>query len=370
MKTREKTKVRRRIDVRHLSALLAGAAVLLAACGGSDGTAAGEAPVEVSVVDGEPADASGGDAPDGDDADNADDDANDNTADDGTTATTTASGGTDDQTTETTTANVVQSGNGDAVEAPDCGPVGTTAYEPWAPADIEPLATNQIVSADIEAFTIDNWRIPLCAGQVVFFDQLDQCSGDTQMRWKLIVPDGDENVSLDRLINSVGRCGGDFGPLEIDETGEYTIEVYYDEADDSSGSYKFEVLNVAPPDVFDIAVGDEVGPGVPGAGAGSLEFPGSRDLYRISLEAGQRVFFDAEDQCDGDDQLRWRLIVPDGDEQVSLDRLINSVGRCGGDAGPLVVDTAGVYTIEVHYEPEDDGTADEYGFTVVDASGG
>ncbi|MEM8922152.1 MAG: hypothetical protein AAGD35_01535 [Actinomycetota bacterium] len=353
-----------------------GAAVLLAsACGplADDGE---QATADIATADGYDATADGGDAAaegaeaidDGGDSANqaeaVDDSANadDTGGDDGAEPAPLddAGGG----------GSSVVAGSGDAVAPPECDAGSPSAYSPTAPADVAEIETNQIVSGTIEEFTVDNWQIKLCAGQVVFMDSLRQCQGDDDLRWQLIVPDGDQAFSLNNLINLIGNCSGDTGPIEIPETGLYTIEVFYKGADDRTGEYKFEVLNVASPDVFEIAVGQQVEPGAPAAGAGVLEFAGSRDRYQVDLEAGQRIFFEGNESCQGDEDLRWRLIVPDGDEAFGLNNLINLIGNCGGDTDPIEIPESGTYTVEVYYTDDVDSTASSYSFRLRDASGG
>ncbi|MFK8026267.1 MAG: hypothetical protein AB8G26_20090, partial [Ilumatobacter sp.] len=257
----------------------------------------------------------------------------------------------------------------DAPSPPNCAPGSPSQYTPPAPFDDEAIQTNQIVSGQIEEFTADVWRIDLCEGQVIFLDSLLQCRGADSLGWRLIVPDGDRFFSLTALIDLIGNCSGDTGPIEIDETGTWTIEVFYSGYNEREAEYKFEVLNVAPPDVFDIELGQEVRVGDPGPGAGQIEFPGSVDAYRIDLVEGQRVFFDAGDSCEGDDSLTWRLVVPDGDQFFRLNPLIDLIGNCGGDTDPITIDETGRYTVEVLYPSDTDRTASEYSFTLVDAGG-
>jgi hypothetical protein len=49
---------------------------------------------------------------------------------------------------------------------------------------------------------------------------------------------------------------------------------------------------VAPPQNFNIVVGDTVSDGVPATGAGNIEGPGSADIYTFTAFSGQSVNFE------------------------------------------------------------------------------
>ena len=344
-------------------------ASVVAACGGGSdggGSAAGDGPAaEISAVGGFAAETT--EAPSATEA-TASEDTDATQTTEATDAANTAS--TDAATPAGADPGSERSDPASRVPPAGCDGGRPSAYTPKAPADVAAIQTNEIVTGEIERFTVDNWTVHLCAGQSVFMDSLLQCSGDPYLDWRLIVPDGDKAFPLNYLIGGGSRCGGATGPIEIAETGDYTVEVFYDGTDDRSGAYKFEILNVPLPDVFDVAIGDEIGLGTPGPGAGALEYPGSRDHYRLNLEAGDRIFLDNADRCDGEAYMDWQLIVPDGDKAIPLDYVIAGGGRCGGDSGPIDIPEAGTYILEVFYAKDSAAVSREYGFEIVDASGG
>ncbi len=53
-----------------------------------------------------------------------------------------------------------------------------------------------------------------------------------------------------------------------------------------TGTYKFEIWNVASPTTYAVSVGQTVSNGVPSAGAGNVESPGAQDRYSFSVGAG------------------------------------------------------------------------------------
>lgn len=56
--------------------------------------------------------------------------------------------------------------------------------------------------------------------------------------------------------------------------------------EDFSGTFSFEVIDVTNEPVVEIALGDTVAPNAPVQGAGVFEFPGSVDVYRFDVAAG------------------------------------------------------------------------------------
>jgi hypothetical protein len=89
-------------------------------------------------------------------------------------------------------------------------------------------------------------------------------------------------------------------------------------------------------DRFDIAIGDTVSEGVPAAGAGNIEQPGTKDLYFFEGTAGQAVYLQALGSS-GD--LSWYLYDPNGNYLASA--------WIGYDLGRIDLTQMGTYRIEV-----------------------
>ena len=329
----------------QLGRILIGVALVSSACAGTGEVQADQAEVEVSVVDGStiPVPAEQPATQEGDESD----------------------GGTSDAAPAATPAG------SQGTPAADCEGGSPSTYEPEAPASPatpETLSLNQPVTGDIEQFTVDNWKLDLCAGQLVFFESLNGCSGDENLEWYLISPDGEDREFLGWLIAAdTSDCGRDAGPLEIAESGQYTLEMTYPGAAAETGSYAIQVLNVPPPDTFDVAIGTEITPGSP-EGAGTIESVGSADYYNLTLEAGQRFFLDVAAACAGPSSLEWDLLAPDGSDTF-IGWIVNG-DACSDDPDPITVQEAGIYTIRVNYPTTDNSSGATYGFTIVDASGG
>jgi hypothetical protein len=77
----------------------------------------------------------------------------------------------------------------------------------------------------------------------------------------------------------------------LERSGTYTITV--SSVDGMTGAYSFQVWDVPSPQEFELQIGDTVSDGEPGAGAGSIETPGVRDIYTFTAQPGQVIFFDA-----------------------------------------------------------------------------
>ena len=164
------------------------------------------------------------------------------------------------------------------------------------------------------AGTTDVYTFDAVAGQAAIFDVLAGSAG--QFLWRLDAPDG--SILFNGLY--VDRT------LTLTQTGTYTVKVRgYPFS--HVGVYSFQLLNTAAPQYFAINFGDTVSDGIPAAGAGNLEAPGSIDNYTFDASAGQQAIFDF---LSGNNvQIGWQLQAPDstilfnsvlGDHQVTLNQ--------------------------------------------------
>src|SRR5579871_1920724 len=82
------------------------------------------------------------------------------------------------------------------------------------------------------------------AGQMVYFDAQNRnnCASPT-LRWRCVDPNS--KVIFDQVFADTGFCGPtDPGTLTLTNSGNYTITVYG--AEDSTGTYQFELYDVVP----------------------------------------------------------------------------------------------------------------------------
>jgi len=150
---------------------------------------------------------------------------------------------------------------------------------------------------------VDIYRFDGTAGQTIIFDALVGSTG--QFNVYLFAPDGTQ-VTSNFYVD---------WQLTLPQTGIYTLRIEGLQVI-GTGIYSFQLLNVPPaPDEFTISIGDVVSDGVPAAGAGNIELPGSIDLYHFDGTAGQTIIFDV--LVGTTIQFRVRLSAPDGTEVYS-----------------------------------------------------
>jgi hypothetical protein len=170
-----------------------------------------------------------------------------------------------------------------------------------------PGAGNLEVPGALDIYTFDG----LAGGGVIF----DALVGNTGLaRVILTAPDGTELFNGFYLDQQA----------VFSQSGPYTLRVE-GLTMTSTGIYSFQLLNLAPPQIFAISIGDTISDGIPSAGAGNLEAPGAVDLYTFDGAATQVMIFDALAGNTG--QFRVTLTAPDGaevfdqfyqDQQVTL----------------------------------------------------
>jgi hypothetical protein len=193
-----------------------------------------------------------------------------------------------------------------------------------------------------EPGSIDRYQLIIDSPRTVFFDEI---SGNCSMTWTCVGPDGAP------VFSPQPNCVTDPGTFFLLETGTYTIEVASGNSS-AVGSYSFRLVEVATPQFFDITVGSFVSNGVPAAGAGNIESPGSVDIYRLEATAGEAIcFLDGEGGC----AIRWRLLDPNGG------LVFSDIAICVNDPGTFVMPTTGTYEIIVFGVESSTGT---YGIAV------
>ena len=101
----------------------------------------------------------------------------------------------------------------------------------------------------------------------------------------------------------------------------------------------------AAPGAIPIKIGDTIADGIPQAGAGNIESPGSEDRYQFNATAGQRVYFRTVEYGKGMDQINWRLTDETGQE------VFRACLGCG-EPGVQTLLHGGTYTLTVGNEKE------------------
>lgn len=180
----------------------------------------------------------------------------------------------------------------------------------------------------------DNYLFSGTAGQVIFFQSNNQEPAfQFGLRWQLLKPSGGA-VFSSLFSNPQGR-------IVLPDTGEYRIRIFTDSTNpDWFGAYSFSTRADVSDQQFEINVGDIVSEGMPVAGAGSLETPGSTDTYSFQGRAGQFLIFESLAQAPAfQGNLRWELTTPSG-TSLFASLFANPQGR-------VQLSVAGVYKIRI-----------------------
>ncbi len=196
-------------------------------------------------------------------------------------------------------------------------------------------AGNLEVPADADLYTFS-----AVAGQRVFFDEQTGDACFTQ--WSLTAPDGTQ--LFHHWLGFGCWNDGDPGTITLPIGGTYTLRVWT--IDTRFGPYAFRLWPVAP-DVFNIALGDVIAPGLIGSaasvGAGAISTPGNQDVYTFSGTTGDWVFFD---EVSGNGCATfWTLTSPSG-TQLFSHRLGHTCWD-DADAGRIQLPEDGTYTLTV-----------------------
>jgi hypothetical protein len=191
------------------------------------------------------------------------------------------------------------------------------------------------------------------AGQLVFFEEV---SGDSSfggwLQWELTAPGGERVFSSYFDNDHVGR-------EVLPETGTYTLRIgsWHPEAS-QFGEYSFRLRPIPADQEFTIQVGDTVSEGKPGVGAGRVEVPGARDIYRFQASAGQALYFeDISSSAEFGGWLAWEVQTPSG-KRLFFDYFDNE------DAGREDLTESGTYQVLVHAATEEVERVGSYSFTI------
>jgi hypothetical protein len=188
----------------------------------------------------------------------------------------------------------------------------------------------------------DTYLFNAGSNQSVYFDVL---SAPYRLFWTLTAPDESVVLNANYLPNN------NAGRIDLPSSGSYQLRVWSDNG--GTGPYSFKLWNVTN-QYFNIAIGAIVTNGVPAPGAGTLELPGSEDIYAFTANAGQSVLFDDRDASPR--VATWRLLAPGG-AQIFSDTMN------GADPGTFTLPTSGTYLI--HVKNNSDVSGVNYSFALV-----
>jgi hypothetical protein len=195
------------------------------------------------------------------------------------------------------------------------------------------------------------------AGQTIFPDRPAGCRQG--LRWALYDP-GQRTAFTARPLFDRPMCDGFPGPVQLPLDGNYDLRIRGDGT--VTAGYEFR-LRDAQPRRYQIKIGDQVAPGSPAPGAGTIPSPGVVETYAFDAPRGQVVFLQRPDTCQQDNDVRWSLRDANGTSVLDADAKLMCAD---GDLGPLTLALGGQYQISVYRT--DNATA-TYSFTLRDATG-
>ena len=183
--------------------------------------------------------------------------------------------------------------------------------------------------------------------QKVYFRGWEHSAGMSYIKWQLT--DSAGMVVFDTCLG----CG-EPGVQTLTKGGTYSLAVGH-ESNPATGTYRLQLYDVPLSKQFSIKVGDRIRPGTPAAGAGTIETPGTEDVYVFSATPGQKVSFRITERSKGMEYINWRLADDNGME------LFNSCLACG-ERGVQTLSKGGTYTLTVG-NTRNPATGD-YGFEI------
>jgi eukaryotic-like serine/threonine-protein kinase len=168
--------------------------------------------------------------------------------------------------------------------------------------------------------------------QKVYFRAWEHSVGMSYIKWQLTDSHGM------KVFDTCLGCG-EPGVQTLTKGGSYSLAVGH-ENNPATGTYRLQLYDVPLSKQFSIKIGDRIRPGSPAAGAGTIESPGTEDIYVFSATPGQKVSFRITERSKGMDYVNWRLVDDNGME------LFNSCIACG-ERGVQTLSKGGTYTLTI-----------------------
>lgn len=180
------------------------------------------------------------------------------------------------------------------------------------------------------------------AGQTLYFQSLVDGGTCCDLKWNLLSASG--TPIFDAWF-------GNDQEYTLEEGGEYllTISGYQN----FTGDYSFRVVNIPPPQYFEIAIDTLLSSQDFENGAGRIEAIGAKDIYTFTLTAPQTVYFDVLSAADECCYFMWRLADESG--TVLFDTWLH------GDQ-EYTLQNGGIYTLSIDGQ---DATTGSYDFRLL-----
>jgi eukaryotic-like serine/threonine-protein kinase len=166
--------------------------------------------------------------------------------------------------------------------------------------------------------------------QKVYFRTWEHSAGMSYIKWQLT-----DRAGMEVFETCLG-CG-EPGVQTLTKGGSYRLALG-NESNPATGTYRLQLYDVPFSTQFSIKIGDRIRPGIPATGAGTIESPGTEDVYVFSAAPGQKVSFRILERSKGMDYINWRLVDDNGME------LFNTCFACG-ERGVQTLSKGGTYTL-------------------------
>jgi RHS repeat-associated protein len=201
------------------------------------------------------------------------------------------------------------------------------------------IVPGQTVSGTVSANSKKTYTFTAPAGTVAYFAASQQCdqSSDASVLWNVADSTGTTLVGSSVICDDLGR-------VVFPHTGSYGLVV----SNSGAASAPFSVIwEESRPDAI-----KQLQPGQPSSG--TIDKPGARDLWKVTVTAGTVAYLAADPACDTSHlNLLWSVWAEDGSS------LVGSSYTCS-DLGRMVFDKAGTYQVVVSSA---DGKTGSYRFT-------
>ncbi len=209
---------------------------------------------------------------------------------------------------------------------------GELALGDWIDGEI--VAAGQVHTFD---FTVT-------AGQAIYFGSDESCAG-SQLSWHVLDAAGTQVTFDPYLCNDIGR-------VDFTDGGEYQLVVRSYQG--STGPYRVRGLEIPGTVTDDLVFTRPV--------TGTIRVPGEQAHFSFTADAGDVIYFDADQSCSGS-LLSWHVLDAAGDRITSDPYLCNDIGRITfTEAGTLTLEvgsyagSTGNFHFAAHRVPDDAST--------------
>ncbi len=191
----------------------------------------------------------------------------------------------------------------------------TLTWTTSRPDVARPLTAGSTASGTIDRpGARDTYSMTVAAGTVGYFAADTACAAITsgRLHWYLLEPDGTRATGELEICDSQGR-------VEFARPGTYQLVV--SSYDGGTGSYRIGWLRSRPDLTAMLTAGN--------AATGTIDTPGARDRYAITVAAGDVGYFAADTVCADSTAtaLHWYLILPTGGAFTGEQNICQDQGR-------------------------------------------